>query len=135
MEVVEVLVDAESTYERIMHRTPVMKVNDNVLPKLTEVSFIGCYVVVKLAKKCPNVWKKLFIEKYSFVRIDPDVEVLDDDEDQCDASPDLVNVGVDSRRVAQDIKFEFDQDDSSYNPTDSEEFDDNDAEDEKDLLL
>ena len=84
--------------------------------------------------KCPNVWKKLFIEKYSFVRIDPDVEVLDDDEDQCDASSDLVNVGVDSRRVAQDIKFEFDQDDSS-NSTDSEEFDDNDAEDEKDLLL
>jgi len=136
LEVLEVLVDAESAYEFILHRTPTMELNDEVLPRLTELSFKGSSINVKLIKKSPNAWGKLCTEKYSFVRIDPDVPLLEVDEEPCDESPEMEKVDIAYRREVQDIKFEFDQDESlSSDSTDSEEFDDNDAEDEKDLML
>ena len=137
IEVIE-MEDTEDTSDITIHKTPVIELLSEVIPRETQVVVKGTGINLKLRKDIKSIWPKFSPSTYSWIKFDFD-SVHDDAEVTSNETPPENPLEVDyDYKSPPRAQCEFNvesSEDSSGDSSDEEGENENVAEDWKDMYL
>ena len=133
IDVVE-LFATERESEVIEHSTPTLLFTNKVEPNLSIVSIKGASIDLMLGKAEKGVWSNLVAGKFSWIKINPDALLFDEDHEENEevTGEEAKDRALESGPTKVGCEILSDESD---NDSDDESFGGNDPEDMKDLLL